>query len=228
MGSSKLRILIPAVLAFFALPAVAHDTATGMHISTKSPQAHVFFEKGIARMEMLHIEDGLQNFRNAVKADPQFALGHIILMFFTQDPTEKVAELDKALATRANSNAEERLIIDWLANQAQSHWIPAIQAMNEALDKYPNDKHLHWLAGWWLLVDHNQSQRPLPSLKRSCRSTPSLPTPTTKPPTAMPAWETLTRHSPTSSATRSWSPTSPTRRIPSRRSRAWQAALKKR
>ena len=159
MGSSKLRILIPAVLAFFAFPAVAHDTPTGMHISTKSPQAHLFFEKGIARMEMLHIEDGLQNFRNAVKADPQFALGHIILMFFTQDPTEKVAELDKALATRANSNAEERLIIDWLANQAQSHWIPAIQAMNEALDKYPNDKHLHWLAGWWLLVDHNQSQR---------------------------------------------------------------------
>ncbi|HET9838157.1 MAG TPA: tetratricopeptide repeat protein [Candidatus Angelobacter sp.] len=159
MGSSKLRILIPVILAMFALPAVAHDTPNGMHISTKSPQAHAAFEKGMAKMEMLHIEDGLQNFRNAVKADPQFALGHIILMFFTQDPTEKVAELDKAVATRASADAEEKLIIDWLANQAQSRWIPAIQAMNEALEKYPHDKHLHWLAGWWLLVDHNQSQR---------------------------------------------------------------------
>jgi tetratricopeptide (TPR) repeat protein len=166
MGSSKLRILIPALFAFFALPAVAHDTPTGMHISTKSPQAHVAFEKGMAKMEMLHIQDGLESFRNSVKADPQFALGHIILMFFTQDPTEKVAELDKALATRVHADAEEKLIIDWLANQSQSHWIPAIQAMNEALDKYPHDKHLHWLAGWWLLVDHNQSQRAVAQFER--------------------------------------------------------------
>ena len=159
MGSSKLRIVIPALFAFFALQAVAHDSPTGMHISTKSPQAHVLFEKGMAKMEMLHIQDGLQNFRNSVKADPQFALGHIILMFFSQDPTEQVAERDKALATRASANAEEKLVIDWLAYSSQARSIPAIQAMNEALEKFPQDKHLHWLAGWWLLVDHNQSQR---------------------------------------------------------------------
>ena len=62
-------------------------------------------------------------------------------------------------ATRASADPEEKLIIDWLANSSQSHSIPAIQAMNEALEKYPHDKHLYWLAGWWLLVDHNQSQR---------------------------------------------------------------------
>jgi Flp pilus assembly protein TadD len=159
MGAKKTSVLISAVLLYFGLQAVAHDTPTGMHISTKSPQAHVAFEKGMEKMEMLHIQDGLESFRNSVKADPQFALGHIILMFFTQDPTEKVSELDKALATRASANTEEKLVIDWLANQSQAKWIPAIQAMNEALEKYPQDKHLHWLAGWWLLVDHNQSQR---------------------------------------------------------------------
>lgn len=166
MGSSKLRILLPALFAFFALQAIAHDTPTGMHISTKSPQAHVLFEKGMDKMEMLHIEDGLANFRNSVKADPQFALGHILLMFFSQDPTEQVAERDKALATRANANAEEGLIIDWLANSSQARSVPAIQAMNEALEKYPHDKHLHWLAGWWLLVDHNQSQRAVAMFER--------------------------------------------------------------
>src|SRR5215472_4654256 len=166
MGLSKLRILIPAVFALFALQAVAHDTPTGMHISTKSQQAHVLFEKGMDKMEMLHIEDGLTNFRNFVKADPQFALGHIILMFFSQDPTEQVAEREQALATRATANAEESLIIDWLANASQSRSIPAIQAMNEALEKFPHDKHLHWLAGWWLLVDHNQSQRAVAMFER--------------------------------------------------------------
>src|SRR5215813_13739887 len=136
MGPRKLRILIPALFVFCALQAIAHDTPTGMHISTKSPQAHAFFEKGMDKMEMLHVEDGLESFRNAVKADPQFALGHIILMFFSQDPTEQVAERDKALATRANANVEEGLIIDWLANSSQARSIPAIQAMNEALEKF--------------------------------------------------------------------------------------------
>ena len=31
--------------------------------------------------------------------------------------------------------------------------------MNEALNGYPNDKHLHWLAGWWLQLDRSQTQR---------------------------------------------------------------------
>jgi tetratricopeptide (TPR) repeat protein len=165
MGS-KLRILVSAFLLAGALQAVAHEAPNGMHISTRSPQAHVFFEKGMEKMEMLHIQDGLENFRNSVKADPQFALGHVILMFFTQDPTEKVMERDRALAAQAGANPEEKLIIGWLANSSQARAIPAIQAMNEALEKYPHDKHLHWLAGWWLLVDHNQSQRAVAMFER--------------------------------------------------------------
>jgi len=166
MLSAKFRVVAISLAAFWGLQAVAHDTPTGMHISTKSPQAHNFFEAGVAKLEMLHIEDGLNNLRNSVKADPQFALGHIFLTFFSQDPTEQVAEREKALAARDSANAEERLIIDWLANANQSRMLPAIQAMNEALQKYPQDKHLHWLAGWWLLVDHNQSQRAVALFER--------------------------------------------------------------
>jgi tetratricopeptide (TPR) repeat protein len=158
MRSIKVFILA-GLLVSFGLRAFAHDTPTGMHISTKSPQAHAFFEKGVEKMEMLHIEDGLENMRSAVKADPQFALGHIFLMFFSQDPTEKVAEREKALSSRDSANPEEKLIVDWLANASQAKLLPAIQSMNEVLQSYPHDKHLHWLAGWWLLLDHNQSQR---------------------------------------------------------------------
>ena len=166
MSSTKVRILAASLFLFWGLQAVAHDSPTGLHISTKSPQAHAFFEKGVEKMEMLHIQDGLENLRNAVQADPQFALGHIFLTFFSQDPTEQVAEREKALAARDSANAEEKLIIDWLANATQSRLLPAIQSMNEALQKYPQDKHLHWLAGWWLLVDHNQSQRAVAMFER--------------------------------------------------------------
>ena len=164
MRSIKGSILAALVFSFatfgiFEARAFSHDTPTGMHISTKSPQAHIFFEKAMAKMEMLHTEDGLENFRNAVQADPQFALGHIMLTFFSQDPSEQVAEREKALATRANAGPEEKLVIDWLASASQAKWIPAIQAMNEALTNYPHDKHLHWLAGWWLILGQNQPQR---------------------------------------------------------------------
>jgi len=171
MRSIKVSILAALVFSFgtfgvFGPRAFAHDTPTGMHISTKSPQAHAFFEKAMAKMEMLHTADGLENFRKAVQADPQFALGHIFLTFFSQDPTEQVAEREKALATRASAGPEEKLIIDWLANASQAKWVPAIQAMNEALTSYPNDKHLHWLAGWWLQLDQNQSQRAVAMFER--------------------------------------------------------------
>jgi len=165
---SRITIKTIAISLFviFALPALAHDEPNGMHLSTKSPQAHAYFEKGLQKMEMLHIQDGLDNFRKSVQADPQFALGHIILMFFTQDPTEQVAEREKALHTRSSANLEEQYIVDWLANANQARWIPAIQAMNEALQRYPRDKHLAWLAGWWLVVNQNQSARALPLFER--------------------------------------------------------------
>ncbi|HZD07913.1 MAG TPA: hypothetical protein VE176_06670, partial [Candidatus Limnocylindrales bacterium] len=137
-------------------------------------QAHVFFEKGIQKMEMLHTQDGLDNFRNAVQADPQFALGHIFLTFFSQDPTEQVAEREKALATRASAGPEEKLIIDWLANASKANWVPAIQAMNEALSGYPNDKHLHWLAGWWLQLDRSQTQRAIAIFEQTMKIDPSF------------------------------------------------------
>jgi tetratricopeptide (TPR) repeat protein len=162
-----IRVSILAVfLVNFGLQALAHDTPTGMHISTKSPQAHTFFEKGMQKLEMLHVQDGLENLRSSVQVDPQFALGHIFLTFFSQDPTEQVAEREKALAARASANAEEKLIIDWLANASLARWIPAIQAMNEALQNYPRDKHLHWLAGRWLQRNHSESSRAVAMFER--------------------------------------------------------------
>lgn len=175
MRSIKVPMLVVAVIVVLGLGAVAHDAPTSMRISTKSPQAHAFFDTGLQKMEMLHIQDALENFRNSVKADPQFALGHIFLTFFSQDPTEQVAEREKALATREFANAEEKQIIDWLAASKQSRLIPAIQNMNEVLQKNPQDKHLYWLAGWWLLVDHNQSQRAADMFEKVIQIDPKFP-----------------------------------------------------
>src|SRR5882724_11215112 len=174
MRTICLRTLLAASLVASSLSAYAHVDANGMQISTKSPQAHALFEKGMHKVEMMHLQSGLENLRGAVKADPKFALGHILLTFFSQDPAEQVAEREKALATRKFAGPEEKLLIDWLANANQAHWIPAIQAMNEALQAYPRDKHLHWLAGWWLTLNQNQSQRAVAMFERTMKIDPQF------------------------------------------------------
>jgi len=166
MKLSKIQVIAAAVVMLMSLSAFAHDDSTGMKISTKSPQAHAYFEKGLEKLEMLHLQEGLENLRKSVKADPNFALGHIMLTFFSQDPAEQMEERQKALDTRPSANMEEQYVVDWLANASQAHWIPAIQAMNEALQLYPRDKHLAWLAGWWLSLNQNQSPRAIQLFER--------------------------------------------------------------
>lgn len=144
-----------------------------MEITTGSPQARDLFEKGISKMETIHWETALQEWRDATQVDPQFALAHIFLTMLSRDPVEQVAEREKALATRKHAGPEEQLIIDWIANANQSRWIPAIQAMNEALNQYPEDKHLAWLAGLWL-TGQRQSERAIPLFERANRIDPQF------------------------------------------------------
>jgi tetratricopeptide (TPR) repeat protein len=173
MSSTYFRVFMIAVI-LAALPAAAEHQSGGMQMSTKSAKARAFFEEGLAKMETLHIQAGLQNWRNAAQADPNFALAHIFLAYFAQDPTEQFAEREKALATRQLAGPEEKLIIDWLANSSKSEYVPAIQAMNEALETYKQDKHLAWLAGWWLLLAQDEPQRAIPMFERAIKVDPKF------------------------------------------------------
>jgi tetratricopeptide (TPR) repeat protein len=144
-----------------------------MEVTTNSPEARALFQKGIARMEMLHWEAALAEWRKAAVVDPQFALAHIFMAMLSRDPAEQEAERERALAARKNAGAEEQLIIDWISNANQSHWVPAIQAMNEALSRYPKDKHLAWLAGLWL-TGQRQSERAIPLFERAYQLDPQF------------------------------------------------------
>jgi tetratricopeptide (TPR) repeat protein len=170
-------VLIPifgaAVLKGEEAPKVQSPVSLTMQVSTKSPEARGYFEQGIAKMETLHWEAALEDWRNAARVDPHFALAHIFLTMLSRDPVEQVAEREKALATRKGARREEQLMIDWISNANQSHWVPAIQAMNEALTEFPQDKHLAWLAGLWL-TSQRQSERAIPLFERANRIDPKF------------------------------------------------------
>lgn len=171
----KFRILAVTLALSTAMPMFAHHDATGMQITTKSPRAHVLYEQGLAKMELLHQQAGLELWRQAVKADPNFALAHISIAFFSQDPAEQVGEREKAMATRKYAGAEEQLVIDWQVNAGQAHWVPAIQAMNTALARYPHDKYLAWMAGWWLVLSQNQQMHAISLFERVIQIDPRFP-----------------------------------------------------
>jgi tetratricopeptide (TPR) repeat protein len=162
-------------IALFCLPAIhGADRKRDMQISSKSPEARALFQQGLTKIEALHEQAGLVDWRKAVQTDPKFALAHILITFFSQDPAEQVAEREKALATRQFASPEEKYIIDWLANASQSLWLPAIQSMNEALQRYPEDKHLAWLAGWWLILNQKQPAKAIPLFERAIRIDPNF------------------------------------------------------
>jgi tetratricopeptide (TPR) repeat protein len=153
MMSKHRKFLWPAYAALLLSTICAASSKPhniGLEITTSSPQARAYFETGLARVQTLYSEDGLENWRKAVKADPNFALAHIFLAHFSTDPAEQVRERDRALATKKFAGPEEQLIVDWISNASQAHWIPAIQAMNEALEHYRDHKQLFWMAGMWL------------------------------------------------------------------------------
>jgi tetratricopeptide (TPR) repeat protein len=173
--SMRHRILAMVYAVLSALPLFAQNDATGLQVTTKSPRAHAFFEQGLRKVEVLQVLGALENWRQAVQADPHFALGHIFLAFFSRDPGEQVAEREKALATRQYAGPEEQLIIDWVSNAGEAHWIPAIQAMNEGLERYPRDKYLLWMAGRWLWVSQGQRARGLSLFERVIKLDPKFP-----------------------------------------------------
>ena len=107
-------------IALVCLPAAyGADRKGDMQISTKSPQARALFQQGLTKIEALHEQAGLVDWRKAVQADPKFALAHILITFFSLDPAEQVAEREKALATRQ------------YASQCQPEFVAACHSIDE-------------------------------------------------------------------------------------------------
>ena len=138
----------PAMAVADGAKAPASDTVP---VTTSSAIARQAYEMGmVQREDRLFVDEGLEFFRQAVKADPQFALGHAALGYFAIDPKE--AKRETALAARYQSSAspDEQLLITFLNGTKNGDLVAAISAMNDLVAKYPNDKRLVNLYGEWL------------------------------------------------------------------------------
>src|SRR5947208_639521 len=138
----------------------ARDQQGSLPITTKSAPAHQLFVDGLVKLQNLHGPEAMQDLHKAIQLDPDFALANIMISFESVDPSvdpaEKVAARDRANAAKSKVSRGEQLVIDWLSNSSEGKIVPAIQAMNEVLEQYPNDKFLAWLGAVWV---ENQQDR---------------------------------------------------------------------
>ncbi len=168
-GTVKTRHFLPYIAVAFAVaaplvhaqeaapgatevPAAAVAPSSGtLALSTKSAEAARYYEMGLVeREDRLFVDEGLEFMRQAVKADPSFALGHAALGYFSSDPKEVHREGVLAIKNLDNASPDEQLLILWMNGTKNGEIVTAIAAMNDLRAKYPNDKRLANMDAEWL------------------------------------------------------------------------------
>jgi tetratricopeptide (TPR) repeat protein len=163
MRRSKYAVLI-LIMGIFAAPISVHahhlkpSNAASMPVTTSSAEARSLYEKGMQDYENLYLERCNDDWRAAVKADPNLAVAWAWIAFNSSNPQEVSAAREKAKAIAPNLTPGEQLMIEWIAKVQQGDFIGGISAMNDMLEMFPKDKHLLYLAGNWLMGENGTDQ----------------------------------------------------------------------
>ncbi len=162
MRRSICAVLVVACCACVSAPLYAHHVkqsdAASLPVSTSSAEARALYAKGMADYENLYLERCNDDWRAAVKADPNLALAWAWIAFNSSDPKEVSAAREKAKALAPKLTPGEQLMIAWIAKVQEGDFIGGISAMNDLLEMYPKDKHLLYLAGNWLMGEDGDEQ----------------------------------------------------------------------
>jgi len=164
MRRSICAVLILIVGVCFAAPIYAHAhhvkqaATTTMPVTTSSAEARALYQKGMQDYENLYLERCNDDWRAAVKVDPNLAVAWAWIAFNSSDPKEVSAAREKAKALAPKLSPGEQLMVAWIAKVQEGDFIGGISAMNDMLEMYPKDKHLLYLAGNWLMGENGDEQ----------------------------------------------------------------------
>ena len=162
MRRSICAVFIVILGVCFAAPLYAHHlkqaATTSMPVTTSSAQARSLYEKGMQDYENLYLERCNDDWRAAVKADPNLAVAWAWIAFNSSDPKEVSVAREKAKAIATKLPQGEQLMVSWIVKVQEGDFIGGISAMNDLLEMYPKDKHLLYLAGNWLMGENGDEQ----------------------------------------------------------------------
>ena len=119
-------------------------------VSTSSAAAARYFENGMVHYENHRWNLALNDWREAVKLDPKFALAYTWICMTTVDPAEESSNRAQAKATMKDVTPDEQLMVRWMVDTHESRYVEGIAAINDLLAVYPHDKRLNFLVAYWL------------------------------------------------------------------------------
>ncbi len=132
--------------------------SASLPITTSSAKARELYVKGMEDYENLYLERCNEQWRAAVKEDPNLAVAWAWIAFNSGDPQEVSAARAKAKDLAAKTTPGEQLMVAWIVKVEEGDFLGGITAMNDLLAMYPRDKHLLYLAGNWLMGENGDDQ----------------------------------------------------------------------
>ena len=124
-------------------------------VTTTSAKARLLYQRAMTDSMNFHLDRALEQWRAAVKLDPNFVLANLMIAFRSQEPAEAKAALEKANAAAPKATKGERLFVRWISGVREGNFVAGIAAMNDLIALYPRDKQLLSLAGNWLMVRYS-------------------------------------------------------------------------
>ncbi len=162
MRRSLFSACILIVVVCLASPLYAHHlkraATTTLPVTASSPAARALYEKGMQDYENLYLERCNDDWRAAVKADPNLALAWAWIAFNSTNPMEMSAARERAKALAPKTTPGEQLMVSWIAKVQEGDSIGGISAMNDLLEMYPKDKHVIYLAANWVVGENGNDQ----------------------------------------------------------------------
>jgi tetratricopeptide (TPR) repeat protein len=124
--------------------------ADTLPVTTPSAAAARYFENGMVHYENHRWNLALNDWHEAVKLDPKFALAYTWICLTTTDPAEESSNRAEAKASMNGASPAEQLMVRWMAGIHENNYVEGISAMNDLLAMYPADKRLNFLIAYWL------------------------------------------------------------------------------
>ena len=144
------------IMIGLCLPVLAkQDPNKTMPLTTSSPKARELYKQAVTDFENFYMERANVGWRAAIAADPNFALAHACIAFYSRNPEEADAARAKAKALEPQVSPGERLMIEWIINSQENNSLAGIAAMNDMVAMFPKDKHLLYMVGYWNLMQGN-------------------------------------------------------------------------
>src|SRR5258708_17654892 len=135
----------------FAAPLYAHYVKKGesatLPVTTSSAKARELYEKGMVDYENLYLERCNEDWRAAVKEDPNLAVAWAWIAFNSGSPEEISAARAKAKELAPKHTPGEQLMIEGIAKWQEGDFLGCISPMNNMTAIHPNDKALLNVAG---------------------------------------------------------------------------------